>query len=71
MSYVRTEGEARISVRALIKYILEEDPNPSFAEERILVMLREAYLNGRTDEKAGTSPRYPSFLQNDYRVIPT
>lgn len=69
MSYVRTEQEARISVRALIKYILEEDPDPSFAEERILVMIKEAYKNGRSDESRRDDDRYKNIVQNDFSRI--
>ena len=69
MSYVRTEEEARMSVRALIKYILEEDPDPSFAEERILVMIKEAYDYGMLDWASSKEKRYKNIVQNDFRRI--
>lgn len=69
MSYVRTEEEARMSARALIKYILEEDPDRSFAEERILVMIKEGYKNGRADESRRDDDRYKNIVQNDFRRI--
>lgn len=71
MSYVRTEEEARINVRALLKYLLEEDPDFAFGEERVLVMIKEAYANGRYDETQRVANRYKNIVQNDFRKIPT
>lgn len=69
MSYVRTEEEAKLSVRALIKYLLEEDPDPVFAEERIMVMIQQAYKNGRADEIRRDPQRYNNVTQTDFRIL--
>ena len=71
MSYVRTEEEARMNVRALLRYLFEEDPDPVFGEERVLVMIKEAYANGRRDEARRDDDRYKGIVQNDFRKIPT
>ena len=71
MSYVRTEEEARMNVRALLRYLLEEDPDFAFGEERVLVMIKEAYANGRHDIIHRDKYRYNGIDQNDFRKIPT
>ena len=71
MSYVRTEEEARTNVRALLRYLLEEDPDFAFGEERVLVMIKEAYLIGRRDEARRDDNRYKNIIQNDFRKIAT
>lgn len=70
MNIYKTLEETRLEVRALIKYILEEDPDPTFAEERIMVMIRNSYEAGRLDEEKKLPHRFRSIEQHDFRKIP-